>query len=292
MSLIILSDTIIKGQTIIGSPIASSGLLLDTYSIVGAAYSLRKLRSSYTGHCIRVRRSSDNTTQDIGFDSNGLLDTTALTSFVGASTGVVTIWYDQSASGYNATTYGVLNPPVIVNAGALITLNGKIGLSFPGSHGLAGNGGSPCPNIMTSGLYSLFAVGNALDTSTRIMLQIAFGMQSQAIRRSGSFLQTIDATGPSDTGNVNPGTVQFIANTERKASSIEIFTSNSTNGATAAGAAISTNPAPLIGAYTNGSAFAWNGIIQEMIFFNINPAVITTYRTGVFTALNSYYGTY
>ena len=291
MGLIILSDTIIKGQTIIGAP-TSSGLLLDTYSIVGAAYSLRKLRSAYTGYCIRVSRISDNTTQDIGFTSDGSLDTTALTSFVGLSTGLVTIWYDQSTSGYNAVPYGILNLPIIVNAGTLVTLNGKVGLSFPGSHGLAGNGGSPCPNIMTSGLYSLFMVGNALDTNTRIMLQIAFGMQTQAIRRSGLVLQAIDARGGQDNGNLNPGTLQFIANTERKPSSIEIFTNNSTNGATSVGAAISNNPAPLIGAYTNGSSFAWNGIIQECIFFNINPAVTTSYRPAVTSALNSYYGTY
>lgn len=291
MGLIILSDTIIKGQTIIGTP-PPSNVLLDTYTMVGAAYSLRKLRSSYTGYCIRVRRSSDNTTQDIGFTSDGSLDTTALTTFVGANTGVVTVWYDQSTSGYDAVPYGVLNPPIIINAGTLVTLNGKVGLSFPVSRGLAGNGGSPCPNIMTSGLYSLFMVGNALDTNTRIMLQIAFGMQTQAIRRSGSFLQAIDAGGGQDNGNLNPGTSQFIANTERKPSSIEIFTNNSTNGATAAGTAVFTNPAPLIGAYTNGSSFSWNGIIQECIFFNINPAVTTSYRSAVTSALNSYYGTY
>jgi hypothetical protein len=41
--------------------------LLDTYSGAAAAYSLRLLDSSYVGSAIRVRRSSDNTEQDIGF---------------------------------------------------------------------------------------------------------------------------------------------------------------------------------------------------------------------------------
>jgi hypothetical protein len=35
--------------------------LLDTYSGAAAAYSLRLLRSAYTGDAIRVRRASDNT---------------------------------------------------------------------------------------------------------------------------------------------------------------------------------------------------------------------------------------
>ena len=47
------------------------------------AYSLRKLRSAYIGSAVRVRRSSDNTEQDIGFTTEGELDTTSLLSFVG-----------------------------------------------------------------------------------------------------------------------------------------------------------------------------------------------------------------
>ena len=50
--------------------------ILDEYSGAAAAYSVRRLSSSYTDGLIRVRRSSDDTEQDIGFDSNGDLDTT------------------------------------------------------------------------------------------------------------------------------------------------------------------------------------------------------------------------
>ena len=46
---------------------SSESLLLDTYSGASVAYSLRKLSSTYSGSTIRVRRSSDNTEQDIGF---------------------------------------------------------------------------------------------------------------------------------------------------------------------------------------------------------------------------------
>jgi hypothetical protein len=63
----------------------STSYLLDTYSGAAAAYSLRKLRTAYTGPAIRVRRSSDNTSQDIGFNTDGTLDTTALTTFVGSN---------------------------------------------------------------------------------------------------------------------------------------------------------------------------------------------------------------
>jgi hypothetical protein len=73
--------------------------LLDTYGSAAAAYSVRRLYSLYTGDCMRVRRSSDNLEQDIPFDSNGELSTTAIATFCGASDGFVRAWYDQSQSG-------------------------------------------------------------------------------------------------------------------------------------------------------------------------------------------------
>ena len=55
--------------------------MLDQYGDAAAAYSLRKLRSGYTGSAIRVRRSSDNTERDMGFWNNEL-DTIALLDWV------------------------------------------------------------------------------------------------------------------------------------------------------------------------------------------------------------------
>jgi hypothetical protein len=62
-------------------------LILDTYPNAAVAYSLRQLRTAYTGTAytgaaIRVRRSSDNAEQDINFVS-GDLDTQSLLDFVG-----------------------------------------------------------------------------------------------------------------------------------------------------------------------------------------------------------------
>jgi hypothetical protein len=59
-----------------------ASLLLDTYTGAAVAYSLRQLRTAYTGAAIRVRRSSDNAEQDIGF-VGGDLDTTSMLNFVG-----------------------------------------------------------------------------------------------------------------------------------------------------------------------------------------------------------------
>jgi len=75
--------------------------LLDSYSGASAAYSLRNLSSAYTGPLIRVRRSNDNVERDIYGTFRGDLDLAALTSFVGANSGFVTTWYDQSGIGDN-----------------------------------------------------------------------------------------------------------------------------------------------------------------------------------------------
>jgi hypothetical protein len=63
----------------------------------------RKVVSSYTGPLIRIRRSSDNSETDIGFDVNGDLDTTAVNTFIGGANAFVPIIYDQSGNGHNYT---------------------------------------------------------------------------------------------------------------------------------------------------------------------------------------------
>jgi hypothetical protein len=77
--------------------------LLDSYTAdIASGYGLALLFSSHTGSAIRVRRASDNTEQDIGF--NGVdLDTAALTTFCTGTDGFVRTWYDQSASAANLT---------------------------------------------------------------------------------------------------------------------------------------------------------------------------------------------
>jgi len=103
---------------------SAPSLLLDLYPSAAAAYSVRKLRAAYTGSAIRVRRSSDNAEQNIGF-VNGNLDTTALTSFCSGTNGFVTTWYDQSGNGVNVTQTTANNQPQIVSGGSVLLVNGK-----------------------------------------------------------------------------------------------------------------------------------------------------------------------
>jgi len=105
--------------------------LLTLYPGATAAYSVRKLSSSYSGAALRVRRSSDNTEQDIGFDSNGDLDTTALIAFVGGfANGFVTKWYDQGGSGRDFLQSTANEQPRIVSSGTIDNANSIPSLFF------------------------------------------------------------------------------------------------------------------------------------------------------------------
>jgi hypothetical protein len=98
--------------------------LLDVYPNATCAYSITKLRSAYNGACIRVRRSTDNAEQDIGFVNNEL-DTASLLAFVGAGSGFVTTIYDQTTGGNDFTSTTSTRQAIIVNAGVLVTLGGR-----------------------------------------------------------------------------------------------------------------------------------------------------------------------
>ena len=76
-------------------------LLLDiagaTTDIVGG-WSLRKLRSDYTGAPVRVIRTADSAEQDISFTSDGYIDEDELTTFADGGSTEVIKWYDQSGT--------------------------------------------------------------------------------------------------------------------------------------------------------------------------------------------------
>lgn len=91
-------------------------------------YSLRRTSSLYTGSAIRIVRAIDSAELDVGFVGNDL-DTTAVTTFVGAGPGYIMKWYDQSINGHHLTQNILANMPKIY-FGGLVTLNSKPAILF------------------------------------------------------------------------------------------------------------------------------------------------------------------
>lgn len=112
--------------------IGYSNPILDKAQNSAVAFSLRKLRTEYSGDCVKVRRDSDNTTQNVGFDIDGIIDLSALITFVGSGNGYIDTWYDQSGNGINATQTVTASQPMIVNSGSAVLLNSKPSISFDG----------------------------------------------------------------------------------------------------------------------------------------------------------------
>ena len=149
---------ILSTHGIVGSQIASASLLLDLYPSAAVAYSVRKLRTLYTGSAIRVRRSSDNAESDIGF-SGANLDTSALTTFCSGTNGFVTTWYDQSGNARNATQTTAANQPQIVSSGSVINVNSKPAVTFQDSTDLLRYQGSTTA-IQTNTMAVVFKFNN------------------------------------------------------------------------------------------------------------------------------------
>ncbi len=106
---------------------AGQTFLLDNFGTgIASAYSVRKLSSTYSGASIRVRESSGNTEADIGFDSNGNLDESALTSHVGSNDGFIVTWYDQSGNSNNATQTTTSRQMRVVTSGTVEKIGTKV----------------------------------------------------------------------------------------------------------------------------------------------------------------------
>lgn len=269
--------------------------LLDTYSGAAAAYSLRKLRSAYSGNCIRVRRSSDNTEQNIGFVNN-VLDTASLLTFVGAGNGFVTTWYDQSGNGLNSSMSTAISQPRIVNAGVLDVKNVKAGFRFDGSNDYLTRAALTALN--SGNTYSIFSVsanettgvfGDVINTnngSSRLNIAVD-------TRTTGGFYRIATLTNTGGTGYAtNLPALDGSTNQRLQTVVVNGFNiagwKNGVAGSTDTYTGIYANNQFDIGAYLGVPRYL-NGYIQELVIY---PSNQTTNRTGIESNINSYYTIY
>jgi hypothetical protein len=290
-------------NAILGNYQTYKPLLLDN-DPCGAAWSLRKLSSSYAGSAIRVRRSTDNVEQDIGFSGNDL-DETALTTFLGSASGFVTTWYDQSGNGRNANQTTAANQPSIAIAGVINRDLGKACLSFNGtSHSFSLAAGSR--SLLNDVYYaSLIAVRKyaSLPSVTKYILDIgtATGVPRATIQNTTG--NSFQSNGRRLDGNANAGVVGgaltlvtqlTVSQFEYANAYLGIFINGVQTGTNAAfqtaGATSATDSSYILIALSiTGGTTRFAGTMSELLVYNTN---VTATRPQIENNINTYYGIY
>jgi hypothetical protein len=294
----------------LAQPVAN--LLLDDYPNAAAAYSLRKLDKDYTGSAIRVRRSNDNTEQDIGFTASGNLDTAALKTFVGAgNNGFVTVWYDQSGNARNATQTTAANQPRIALSGIIDTLNKRsinamlfdasndrlnidtsLSNQFESANQQASFFAATRPASSAGRQAIITFAGNELTSTSNDRLQFGyFGNLLEGLLNIRTTVNTLKIiTSSPNTASIN---LSYI-NTWIKTSSNGIIYLNNNAGTSAdqTNVAITLHHAT-IGASIRGSdnniADFLQGRISEIIIYNSDQS---SNRTGIESNINTYFSIY
>lgn len=190
------------------------------------AYSLRKLKRSYLGYALRVRRNSDNAQVDVSFDSKNVVSTNSsvrvssvgsgsltvgstinFSTFKGAARLFVSIWYDQGQNAYHAVqTTNSIQPELIMNsAGTSSTLPS---LYFDGSYYVTIN--QPIQNLVASGIRGslMFALKTTSNSN-----HFAFGYRNSSTDwRWASHINWSDGNCYFDAGEVCCATFRSFVN--------------------------------------------------------------------------------
>jgi len=262
--------------------------LLDTYTGSAAAYSLRRLSSTYTGNLIRVTKkvSSVISTTDIGYNSSNELDTTALATFAsGADNGEVRvdIWYDQSGNGNNVTRSSFTSCPYIYQSGSLLTSNGKPGI-VTATQTLQTNN-QPLSSLQQSGFFvgEPLGIGNYTTIFTHGDYYV-FHQSTTTQVSGGKFSISKYATAGGDFG---VGT-QSLLSYYNDSTDIYMRQDGSTIGTKAATPVSYTAKDINFGNFNNVNR-AFYGYNQEHIIF---PSEQSSNMSGIETNINNYYTIY
>lgn len=274
-----------KGCNIIVPAVASFTGLLDTYPGAAVGYSLRKLRSAYTGNAIRVRRSSDNAEQDFGFVAN-VLDTASLLTFVGAGNGFVTTWYDQSGNANNSTQSTAVNQCQIVSSGAMITdvTTGKITTTWTNDRYTLTSGISTNTQYLS---VSMWRIVNSADNMVHLG-NSSVGVTPLYLFGTGGFVYTVrSAMSTLLTHSSNDGTGRCIMTSLKNASNLKVAYRNGVQYTFTATEAPS---AGILNTFGDAvSSLFTSGQVQEYIYWNSEQSAN---RTGIETNINTYWNAY
>lgn len=274
--------------------------LLDDYGSASAAYSLRKLDADYSGSAIRVRRSSDNTEQDIGFTGScNELDEAALIAFVGSGgsdDGFVVTWYDQSGNGRDATQATAGNQPKIVDNGVVLTLDGQPAVYFDRSNNNILKASFSGVALTAHSVFAVFSV-SACDSYGRLLSMRASGGNdydhyAPLLSNAGTCTTYGAYAGGFVAGRTVSGSAQNLYSANHTGSTIQNSVndgSNATQSHTLSTTIIRYN---IGGSALNGDSDSdgnITGYVSEVVCY---PSDQSGNKAGILSNINSYYTIY
>ena len=270
-------------------------------------YSVRLVNASYTGPCMKVRRSNDNATSDIPFSftpDGRALDETALLNFVGSNSAFIDTWYDQSGNGRNAVQATTANQPRIVNSGTIDRINTRPTVLFDGvSDSLSISDTSIGQNVGYLSTYQVVK-WTAVPTASRTSFSLATGVianprfitQGTTTSKLRFATRRLDADAISNldtTANITTNPTLFFSQATYTVPSVQTYTNGtlSVQATPAYGAGSTANVASAgirIGSSAAGGSQYFNGSMSEFILFN---TAIPSYRIiNMNVSITSYYG--
>ena len=161
---------------IIASSYVKGSYLLNQFTGSYAAYSLRKLSSTYTGSCMRVVRDKDNAELDINF-VKGKLDTGSISDFIGTQTN---IWrYSEPATDPGEGTRSNITFTTF-NSGSITSASSTASITFDGTTVLNNQSKTvisqflgvlyPLTPFIGAGTYTMYSIAKRADNGV-----ISFG---------------------------------------------------------------------------------------------------------------------
>lgn len=264
-------------------------LLLNLFPGASAAYSLRKLDTGYAGSAIQVRRISDNATQNIGFVNN-VLDLTTLTTFLGAGSGRVSIWYDQSGNGRNLINATAIEQPLVYASGPVI-FNGAPYLRLDGVDDRMFLAFDPTNAGVVSTFTVALAAMSTLNTAVFLQQDQTAGSRiGQWARFSSGVSQSITfntaQTSFTSTGTTVTNSVPYVYTSIRRPANVQSYVNGTTGGSVATTGTPIFNAAATVYIGRRGTE-ALAGLMSEVVMYPLDQ---TTTRAAIEQNIRNYYG--
>ena len=286
---------------------AAASLLLDLYPNAATAYSLRKLRTAYTGSAVRVRASTSGAEGDVSFDVNSTISASSTVTITAVGTSglsigqqvtfstfwnaggsnqnvFVTTWYDQSGNANNATMTTQANQPQIVSSGSVILTNGKPSVNFDGTNDSL-NLSSSFSFANTGSLISF--VGKRAASGDRLY-SLAGANYNFALWSDNKYYLQSRSNGYQTSTNTDTSTNQLLLSGVNNGTNQIIYKNNSAVTSSFVALLLPSNINNIGNYANNGSAYTKSNL-QEIIFYNSQNS---SNLNGINTNINTHYAIY